>query len=96
MLRIYGRGRTRSIKCLWAAEEAGLAYEYISIDMSKGEHKSPDFNKLNPSQKVPVLVDGELTLSESAAICTYIGSRSKNSSLVPPDLTPERALSSSV
>ena len=92
MLKIYGRGRTRSIKCLWAAEEAGISYEYVSIDMSKGEHKSTEFNKLNPAQKVPVLVDGDFTLSESSAICTYIGSRSKHSSLVPPDLSPERAL----
>ncbi len=54
------------------------------IDLKQGEQKNPEFLKLNPNGKLPVLVDGELVLSESAAICTYIGERFPASGLVPP------------
>ena len=90
-MKILGRGRSRSIKCIWAAEEAGLAYEYHSVDMPGGEHKSEAFRKMNPAMKVPVLVEGTFILSESQAICTYIGVKRPDSLLIPVDGTRERA-----
>ena len=53
--------------------EKGVEYELIQVDMTKREHKSPEFLKMNPSGKVPVLElnDGRY-LSESIAICRYL------------------------
>jgi glutathione S-transferase len=53
--------------------EKGVEYELVQVDMAKREHKSPDFLKMNPSGKVPVLeLDDGRYLSESIAICRYL------------------------
>jgi len=80
----------RSTRVTWVLEEAGVDYEFMVVDLSKGEHKKPEYLKVNPYAKVPDLVDGELVLSESAAICTYIGEKFPSSGLVPKEIT-ERA-----
>ena len=53
--------------------EKGVEYESIEVDMMKGEHKTPEFLKMNPSGKLPVLeLDDGRFLSESIAICRYL------------------------
>lgn len=84
-MKIYGHPKTRSLRAVWAAEEAGLEYEYIKIRLMRGEHKQPAYLALNPGGKVPTLVDGELVLTESFAICSYLGSLVPGSGLVPTD-----------
>jgi glutathione S-transferase len=86
MIRIYGFPFTRSTRATWALEEAGVEYEFIAVDLSKGEHKKPEFLKVNPGGKVPAMVDGDLVLTESAAICTYIGEKFPLSHLVPSSM----------
>jgi len=83
MIKVYGYPFTRSTRVVWALEEAGAEYDYIAVDLTKGEHKKPEFLKVNPGGKVPVLIDGDLLLTESAAICTYIGEKFPSSELVP-------------
>lgn len=83
MIKIYGNPKTRAFRPLWALEEAGLEYQSIPIDFLKGEHRSQEFLAKNPGGKVPVLVDGEFILFESAAMCTYIGEKSRMAHLVP-------------
>jgi glutathione S-transferase len=55
------------------AAEKGIDLELVSVDMSKGEHKTPSFLKKHPSGKIPVLEtdDGEF-IGESVAICRYL------------------------
>ena len=55
--------------------------ELSVVDLFKGEHKSPEFLKLNPNGKVPVLEDGDYSLWESTAIMQYL---SGDSPLWPP------------
>lgn len=90
MIRIYGFPNTRTTRATWALEEAGASYEFVPVNLSRAEHKRPDFLRLSPGGKVPVLVDDDLVLTESAAICTYIGEKFLNSRLVPTS-TQERA-----
>lgn len=87
MIKIYGFPKSRSTRALWAAEEAGVDYEFIKIDLPGGVHRGSEFGKLNPMKKVPVLEHGDLVLSESVAICTYLGQQGTAVSLVP-DATP--------
>lgn len=84
-MKLYGYSRSRSLRPLWALEEAGVAYDYHSVDFQKGEHRSAEFLALNPGGKVPALIDGDLALTESAAIVTYIGSK------YAPQLVPQEA-----
>jgi glutathione S-transferase len=82
-MKLYGCANTRSLRAAWALEEAGAEYEYSRIDLFKGEHRSPEFRALNPAGKVPALVDGDLTLTESGAIVACIGDRYPASGLMP-------------
>lgn len=91
MLKVYGCPNTRSNRVTWALEEAGAAYAYHKMDLSAGAGRAPDYLALNPGGKVPTLVDGELILTESAAICTYIGDCFPASGLTPPVGSVERA-----
>lgn len=53
----------------------GLKYEPIDVDLFKGEHKTPEFLARNPFGQVPVIEDGDVTVSDSNAILVYLASR---------------------
>ena len=72
MIKLYGGARSRASIVRWYLEELGLKYEFILLDMSTGEHRQPDFLKLNPFGKVPTIVDEDFVLSESGAILLYL------------------------
>jgi glutathione S-transferase len=69
--------------------ELGVPFEAISVDLSKKDHLKPEFRRLNPAAKLPVLVDGDLVLTESAAIVLYLAEKSQGQ-FMPTDLR-ERA-----
>ncbi|KAA3462172.1 glutathione S-transferase zeta class-like [Gossypium australe] len=58
--------------CSWRVRFAlnlkGISYEYKAVNLSKGEQFTPEFEKLNPLHFVPVLVDGDVVVSDSYAI----------------------------
>lgn len=87
MLKLYGCPRSRSTRAVWALEEAGAEYEFVNVDLLKGEGRKPEYLQINPYGKVPALVDGDLVLTESAAIVTYIGEKFPACGLVPEDLS---------
>lgn len=92
MYHLYGMPKTRSTRVVWALEEIGAEYDYHLVDLMKGEGQSPDFLAMNPFGKVPVLIDGDLLLTESAAICTYLADRHPEAGLVPKVGTPARGV----
>lgn len=53
-------------------EIAGLTYESIPVNLAAGEHRSPEFLRLNPNHQVPVLIDGSVKIHESNAILRYL------------------------
>lgn len=72
MLRIYAFPTPNNTKVLITAEELGLEYELVRVDLSKGEQRSPDHLARHPLGKVPVIEHDGLTLFESNAICRYL------------------------
>jgi glutathione S-transferase len=90
MMKLYGFAPTRSIRALWALRELGAEFDFVSVDLRKGEHHSPEFLKINPCGKVPVLVDGDLVLTESVAIVLYVAEKYAEKGLLPTDVR-ERA-----
>jgi glutathione S-transferase len=74
-----------------ALEEIGAPFELRLVDRAKNAHKAPDYLRLNPSGLIPILADGDLVLSESAAICLHLADRHPEAKLVPPLGTAERA-----
>ncbi|MBT9545373.1 MAG: glutathione S-transferase family protein [Candidatus Sericytochromatia bacterium] len=93
MIKLYGFGQTRSARCVWTLQELGLAFEFVKIQLSKGEHFQSEYQQLQPFSRVPVLQDGDLTLYESAAICCYLADHyGEAHSLIPAPGSRERIL----
>lgn len=90
MMKLYEFAPTRSIRVRWTLQELGVAFEPISVDLIAGEQRAPGFLKINPAGKVPVLVDGDLVLTESVAIVLYLAEKYPDKGLIPVDLK-ERA-----
>ena len=72
MLKIYHVPGTRSVRVIWLAEELGLSYEVIPVDFSAEYRSSSEWRALNPVGKVPVMIDGDLTLFESGAMVQVV------------------------
>jgi glutathione S-transferase len=86
MMKLYGFGPTRSLRALWGLRELGVDFEFIPVNLLAGEHKSPEFLRLNPAGKVPVLVDGDTVIPESAAIVLYLAEKYRERGLLPASL----------
>jgi glutathione S-transferase len=83
-MKLYEFGFTRSIRARWTLQELGVDFEGITVNLGAGEHRSPQFLAINPAGKLPALVDGDLVLTESAAIALYLAE--KYGKFLPPDV----------
>ena len=72
-------------------EELGVPFELKLVDRANAAHKSPEYLKLNPNGQIPVLVDGDLVLYETVAICMHLADTHPKAGLAPPLATPDRA-----
>jgi len=86
MMKLYGFGPTRSLRALWGLKELGVEFEFIPVNLQAGEHRKPEFLAINPAGKVPVLIDGDLVLPESAAIVLYLAEKYPEKGLMPARL----------
>lgn len=89
-MKLYEFAPTRSIRVRWMLQELEVPFEAITVDMLRGEHRSPWFLAINPAGKLPALIDGDLVLTESMAIVPYLGEKYPGSGLIPTVLS-ERA-----
>ncbi len=71
--------------------ELGLAFEMKVVDRTVNAQQSPEYLKLNPNGKIPVLMDGELVLYETAAIALHLADTHPAAALFPPLGTAQRA-----
>ena len=75
-MKLFWCPRTRADRIVWLLEEAGLDYERVHIDIRDSDTpRDPDFAKASPMGKVPALVDGDVRMADSAAICLYLADR---------------------
>ncbi len=72
-------------------EELGVPFTLSRVDRERGEHKSPEYLRLNPNGLIPVLVDRDLVLYETAAILLHLADTHAHAGLAPPVGTRERA-----
>lgn len=84
MYTVIGKQLTRCYRVLWALEELGQEY-----DLNPALPQSPDVLALNPSGKVPILVENGETITDSTAIITYLAD--KHGQLTAPAGTLARA-----
>jgi glutathione S-transferase len=82
---------SRAATMVWALEEAGCDYELEFVDFASNKQKEPAVRALNPMGKLPTLIDGDVVVTESAAIALYLADRYAAGRLAPALDAPERA-----
>lgn len=91
MIRFYFHPTPNPAKVALFLEEAGLAYETVCVDTSKGEQHAPGFRAINPNGKVPAIVDtegpagAEVQVFDSTAILLYLAEKTGKFSGTPAD-----------
>lgn len=69
-----------------ALEETSAPFEALAVALAKGEQRAPDYLKMNPKGRVPVLVDGDFVVTENPAILYTIAQKFPDAGLWPRDL----------
>ncbi len=85
MLTLYHAPLTRSTRVRWLLEELGDPFELREMDFMSDERAKPEFRKLSPEGRLPVLVDGDFVLLESTAIIEYILETRGDGKFLPDD-----------
>jgi glutathione S-transferase len=78
---------SNSRRVLLTAYHLGLDLELVAVDLSKGEHRTPEYLRLNPNGRVPLLIDAGFNLWESHAIMQYLADRSPQQDIYPTDVS---------
>ena len=86
MIKFFYSLAPNPMKVALFLEEAGLDYEAIPVDTRKGDQFKPEYNALNPNNKVPCIVDGDAVVFDSSAILLFLAE--KTGQFLPPN-TPE-------
>ncbi|MBC7712532.1 MAG: glutathione S-transferase family protein [Rhizobacter sp.] len=73
----------RSDRVRWLLEEMKVPYTNHFLKKAAGEMNIPEYRKLNPMGRVPTIVDGDIVLSESAAVCIYLADKYSHGILAP-------------
>lgn len=85
-MKLFEFAPTRSIRARWTLQELEVPFEAVTVNLIAGGHRRPEFLKINPAGKLPVLVDGEMVLTESIAIVLYLAEKYPQKNLVPTEL----------
>ncbi|MFB2835658.1 glutathione S-transferase family protein [Floridanema evergladense] len=86
MIQLYGHEMSgNSYKVRLFLELLNLEYEWVKVDLMKGEHQSPEYLALNPFGQVPLLVDGDTKLADAQAILVYLARQYGGEQWLPLD-----------
>ena len=90
MIKLFNYPDTRGLRVTWMLEELEEEYEFNLVPFGRNRFASAEYLKINPGGKVPAIRDGDLILTESAAILAYLGDKFPEKKLVPPAGSAER------
>ncbi|WP_230530832.1 glutathione S-transferase family protein [Microvirga roseola] len=91
MLALYYYPGNASLLPHMMLREIGAPFELRLVDRSQNAQKSADYLRLNPNGRIPVLVDGDLVLFETAAVALHLADKFPEAGLAPAIGTKERA-----
>jgi glutathione S-transferase len=91
MIQLYYYPSNASMTPHLLLEELAVPFTLVRVQREADAHKSPEYLKLNPNGLIPVLVDGDLVLYETAAIVLHLVDTHPQAALAPPVGTAERA-----
>src|SRR5215475_13569143 len=91
-LTLYHAVPSRSMVTRWMLEEVGEPYDVHLVSLAKGENRAADHLAVNPMGKVPALRHGDVVITETAAICTYLADAFPKAGLSVPIGDPRRGV----
>jgi glutathione S-transferase len=74
-MKVYFAPQSRAVRTVWLLEEIGKPYELVKFTLGQKEMRGPDYTAINPNGRVPTVVDGDSTISESTAIAQYLAAK---------------------
>jgi glutathione S-transferase len=83
-LKLYHAAPSRASIVRWMLEEVGEPYEIELLKLKEGDQRKPAYLAINPMGKVPAVKDGDVVITESAAICCYLADAYPDAKLAPP------------
>lgn len=89
-MKHYFNPMSRAMTTNWMLTELDAEHEQVVVDFVSGETASLEYRSINPMGKVPTLVDGDVVVTEVAAICAYLADRHPEKGLAPPPDSLER------
>jgi glutathione S-transferase len=90
MITLYHHPYSRAANVVWMLEELDVPYQLSFVDILKGAQKEPEILAQNPMGKIPMLRDGDVVVTESAAIALYLADRYAPGKLAPAPDDPAR------
>lgn len=84
-MQLYYAKGTIAVAAAITLAEAGLEFEPVRVDFANAEQTKPDYQKVNPKGRVPVLVTDGGILTETGAILDYIAAIAPDAGLIPAD-----------
>lgn len=84
---LWGVKSARTIRGHWALIELGLPYETRAIQTRTPPMEGQEYRAINPRGKIPTLIDGDISITESPAIVMYLADRYSTDArrLIPED-----------
>lgn len=82
-MKLYFAPNSRAVRIAWLLEELGLEYELEKYSVGDRALRTPEYYKIHPMGRIPVLEDGETRIYESGAIVQYLLARHGNGKFVP-------------
>jgi len=89
-MKHYYHPMSRGVTTDWMLEELGAQHERVIIDFQAGENDTPEYRAINPMGKIPALVDGDVVVTETAAICAYLADKFPDAGMAPASGSNER------
>ena len=84
-MKVYFAPQSRAVRTVWLLEEIGQTYELVKFELGQKEMRTPQYTAINPNGRVPTLIDGDITISESTAIAQYLAAKYAPSLALGPD-----------
>jgi glutathione S-transferase len=82
-MKLYFAPNSRAVRIAWLLEELELEYELEKYTVGDRALRTPEYYKIHPMGRIPVLEDGETRIYESGAIVQYLLARHGNGKFVP-------------
>lgn len=89
-IKLFHHPFSRAANTVWVLEEVGRDYELEYVDFARREHKEAAMRAKNPMGKLPTLIDGDVVVTEAAAVALYLADRYAAGRLAPALDDPRR------